>query len=101
MKSTTKPTTQQAEQAVKTLLEYIGENPEREGLIETPKRVINSYSEFFKGYHQDPEKILSKTFDSDSGRKPAGSERLQETQGQDLFHWNATAKQSRWIPSGG
>ena len=67
MKSTTKPTTQQAEHAVKTLLEYIGENPEREGLIETPKRVINSYSEFFKGYHQDPEKILSKTFEDVEG----------------------------------
>ena len=67
MKSTTKPTTQQAERAVRSLLEYIGENPEREGLIETPKRVINSYSEFFKGYHQDPEKILSKTFEDVEG----------------------------------
>ena len=62
MKSITRPTAEQAEKAVRTLLEYIGENPEREGLIETPKRVINSYGEFFKGYHQDPEEILSKTF---------------------------------------
>ena len=62
MKSITRPTAEQAEQAVRTLLEYIGEDPEREGLIETPKRVINSYGEFFKGYNQDPEEILSKTF---------------------------------------
>ena len=57
-----KPNTEQAEQAIKTLLEYIGEDPSREGLIETPKRVIKSYAEFFKGYEEDPDKILVKTF---------------------------------------
>ncbi|WP_119328111.1 GTP cyclohydrolase I FolE [Cysteiniphilum halobium] len=58
---------QQAEQAIKTLLEYIGEDPCREGLIETPKRVIKSYAEFFKGYAEDPDKILSKTFEDVEG----------------------------------
>ena len=58
----TKPTREQAEEAVRVLLQYIGENPEREGLIETPKRVIKAYDEFFKGYKQDPAEELQKTF---------------------------------------
>ena len=52
----------EAEQAIKTILEWIGENPSREGLTETPKRVIKAYKEYFKGYKQDPEEFLSKTF---------------------------------------
>ncbi|AZL15342.1 GTP cyclohydrolase I FolE [Rickettsiales endosymbiont of Stachyamoeba lipophora] len=50
-------------QAIRTLLKWIGEDPEREGLIDTPKRVINSYKELFAGYHKDPEQILSRTFE--------------------------------------
>ncbi|WP_395946816.1 GTP cyclohydrolase I FolE [Caedibacter taeniospiralis] len=64
---TKKPTKQQAEAAIKTLLEYIGEDPMREGLLETPKRVIKSYGEFFKGYHENPEEILAKTFEDVEG----------------------------------
>ena len=45
----------EAEEAVKTLIRYIGEDPEREGLIETPKRVIKSFNEFYAGYSQVPE----------------------------------------------
>ena len=56
------PDQQQAEEAIKTLLEYLGEDSNREGLIETPKRVIKSYSEFFAGYNQDPNELLNKTF---------------------------------------
>ena len=52
----------EAEEAVKTLIRYIGEDPEREGLLETPKRVIKSFNEFYAGYSQDPEVFLSKTF---------------------------------------
>ena len=52
----------QAEEAFKTILKWIGENPNREGLIETPKRVIKAFKEYFKGYHQDAEADLSKTF---------------------------------------
>ena len=55
--------TEEAEEAVKTLIRYIGEDPEREGLLETPKRVINSFNEFYAGYCQDPETFLSKTFE--------------------------------------
>ena len=52
----------QAEEAFKTILEWIGEDPNREGLIETPKRVIKAFKEYFKGYHQDAHADLSKTF---------------------------------------
>ena len=54
---------QEAEQAVKTLIQFIGEDPEREGLIETPKRVIKSFNEFYAGYRKDPETLLKKTFE--------------------------------------
>ena len=59
----TKPTRQEAEEAVKTLISFIGDDPTRDGLIETPKRVIETYSEFFAGYNEDPKEILSKTFE--------------------------------------
>ena len=52
----------QAEEAFKTVLRWIGEDPNREGLVETPKRVIKAFKEYFKGYHQDAEADLSKTF---------------------------------------
>ena len=52
----------QAEEAFKTILKWIGEDPNREGLIETPKRVTKAFKEYFKGYHQDPMKDLKKTF---------------------------------------
>ena len=62
-----KPSRKQAEEAVKTLIKWAGDNPEREGLQETPKRVVNSYKEFFSGYDSKPEQILSKTFDEVEG----------------------------------
>lgn len=62
-----KPTREEAMAAVKTLLRWAGDNPEREGLIDTPKRVINAYEEFFAGYEQDPEDILSRTFEEVEG----------------------------------
>ena len=52
----------QAEEAFKTILQWIGEDPNREGLIETPKRVVKAFKEYFKGYHQDAQADLSKTF---------------------------------------
>ena len=52
----------QAEEAFRTILKWIGEDPNREGLVETPKRVIKAFKEYFKGYHQDVEADLSKTF---------------------------------------
>ena len=55
-------TDKQAEEAFKTILTWIGENPKREGLLETPKRVVKAFKEYFKGYHQDAEADLSKTF---------------------------------------
>ena len=62
-----KPSREEAEKAVRTLLEYIGENPDREGLVETPARVIRAYDEFFDGYQKDPSKELGKTFEDIEG----------------------------------
>ena len=58
----TKISENQALEAVKTLIRWTGDNPEREGLKETPKRVIRSYKDFFSGYNSDPREILSKKF---------------------------------------
>ena len=55
-------TDKQAEEAFKTILTWIGEDPGREGLLETPRRVVKAFKEYFKGYHQDAKKDLSKTF---------------------------------------
>ena len=53
---------QKAEEAIQTLIQWIGENPEREGLKSTPQRVIRAYKEYFQGYQEDPAKYLTKTF---------------------------------------
>tara|TARA_Y100000590_G_scaffold78783_1_gene87600 strand:- start:2439 stop:3050 length:612 start_codon:yes stop_codon:yes gene_type:complete len=55
-------TDEKAQEAVKTIIEWIGEDPNREGLRSTPKRVIKAFKEYFKGYQQDPGEFLSKTF---------------------------------------
>ena len=55
-------TDKQAEEAFKTILTWIGEDPTREGLLETPKRVVKAFKEYFKGYNQDPSAELLKTF---------------------------------------
>ena len=61
-KENSKISDQEAEEAFKTILKWIGEDPSREGLIETPKRVAKAFKEYFKGYNEDPLKILDKTF---------------------------------------
>ena len=63
----TKPTREEAEEAVRTLISWAGDDPSREGLIETPKRVVKSYQEFYGGYFQDPDEILSKFFNEIEG----------------------------------
>ena len=62
-----KPTREEAQKAVRTLIKWAGDNPDREGLVETPKRVVNAYEEFFAGYDDDPEEILRKTFEEVEG----------------------------------
>ena len=59
---TSEVTDKEAEQAFKTILTWLGEDPNREGLLETPKRVMKAYKEYFGGYKVDPDKILDKTF---------------------------------------
>ena len=62
-----KPTREEAQKAVRTLIEWAGDNPDREGLVETPNRVVKAYEEFFAGYDDDPEEILRKTFEEVEG----------------------------------
>ena len=65
--SKSKPTREEAKQAVKTMLAWAGDNPDREGLLETPERVVSAYEEFFAGYDMNPDHILSKTFEEVAG----------------------------------
>lgn len=62
-----KPTQKEAEDAVRILLAWAGDNPNREGLLETPKRVVKAYKEFFSGYDIDPKSVLGKTFEDIDG----------------------------------
>jgi len=64
---TDRPSRKEAEAAVRTLISWAGDDPAREGLIETPKRVVKAYEEFFAGYDEDPDAVLSKTFEEVEG----------------------------------
>ena len=59
---TNKVSDKEAEKAFIKIFQWMGEDPSREGLIETPKRVVKAFKEYFKGYHEDPKKVLEKTF---------------------------------------
>ncbi|WP_349601037.1 GTP cyclohydrolase I FolE [Azospirillum argentinense] len=65
--ATARPTRAEAEDAVRTLIRWAGDNPSREGLVGTPDRVVRSYEEFFAGYAVDPEDILKRTFEETDG----------------------------------
>ncbi len=60
-------TRKQAEEAVRTLLSWAGEDPKREGLLDTPKRVVNAYDEWFSGYRENPHEYLQRTFEEVAG----------------------------------
>ncbi|MEL7027609.1 MAG: GTP cyclohydrolase I FolE [Pseudomonadota bacterium] len=62
-----RPSRQDAEDAVRTLLAFIGDDPTREGLIDTPQRVVDAYREYFSGYGEDAVAILSRTFEEVAG----------------------------------
>src|SRR5881394_3142054 len=62
-----RPSREEAESAVATLIRLAGDDPAREGLVNTPGRVVRSYEEFFAGYNQDPEEILRTTFEETEG----------------------------------
>lgn len=62
-----KPSAEEAKEAVRTLIRWAGDDPAREGLLDTPQRVIDAYSEFYKGYTEDPREILAKTFEEVEG----------------------------------
>ncbi len=61
-KKTDSVSDKEAEEAFVKILKWLGEDPSREGLLETPKRVTKAFKEYFKGYQEDPKKILEKTF---------------------------------------
>lgn len=63
----TRPSREEAEAAVRTLIEWAGDDPAREGLLDTPKRVVRAYEEFFAGYEEDPEEVLGRTFEEVEG----------------------------------
>ena len=62
-----RPSREEAEDAVRTLIAWAGDDPKREGLLDTPKRVVDAYEEWFEGYSQDPMDYLSKTFEDVKG----------------------------------
>jgi len=62
-----RPSVTEAEDAVRTLIRWAGDDPSRSGLLDTPKRVVNAYNDFFKGYEQNPVEVLSRTFEEDAG----------------------------------
>ncbi|MEC9345191.1 MAG: GTP cyclohydrolase I FolE [Pseudomonadota bacterium] len=62
-----RPSREQAEAAVRTLIEWAGDDPEREGLLDTPARVARAYEEFFAGYEEDAEEVLGRTFEEVAG----------------------------------
>ena len=62
-----RPTEEEAKAAVRTLIAYVGEDPDREGLIDTPKRVVGAWQDFFAGYNDDPADILGRTFEEVDG----------------------------------
>ena len=62
-----RPSRAEAEEAVRTLIRWAGDEPGREGLLETPARVVRSYEEFFAGYGEDPKEMLSRTFEETEG----------------------------------
>jgi GTP cyclohydrolase I len=62
-----RPSSAEAEQAVKTLIRWIGDDPDREGLVDTPARVLRAYSEWFAGYVEDPAEHLTRTFEEVNG----------------------------------
>jgi GTP cyclohydrolase I len=61
------PTREQAEEAVRTLLAYAGDNPAREGLLDTPKRVVDAFGEIYQGYNECPVEVLDRTFGETAG----------------------------------
>ncbi len=65
--SRTRPSRSEAEAAVRTLIEWAGDDPDREGLLDTPGRVVRAYEELFSGYESDPREYLERTFEEVAG----------------------------------
>jgi GTP cyclohydrolase IA len=92
---------EEARQAVRTLLKYVGENPDRDGLVETPDRVARAFLEMTEGYHDSPEKILSTTFEGSSDEMVL----LKDVEFSSMCEHHLLAFQGRahvaYLPAGG
>jgi hypothetical protein len=64
-----RPSEEEAKEAVRTLIRWAGDDPAREGLLDTPHRVVYAYREFYEGYDEDPDEILSRTFEEVEDRR--------------------------------
>ena len=80
-----RPTQAEAEEAVRTLIAWAGDDPAREGLKETPRRVTGAFEEYFSGYRLDPSEALSKTFDETNGQgaRPENADHEHRQQAMD------------------
>ena len=76
----------EAEEAIIKLLDWMGEDTSREGLLETPKRVVKAFKEYFKGYQEDPKKILEKTFGDVEGYSDMVVQKNISVQSLSLIH---------------
>ncbi len=65
--ASSRPSREEAERAVRTLIQWAGDDPNREGLLDTPARVVRAYEEYYQGYNADPEEILQRTFEEVEG----------------------------------
>jgi len=83
LKDSGKVSEKEVEEAFVKIIKWIGEDPSREGLVSTPKRLVKAFREYFKGYSEDPEKILEKTFGDVLGMTTWLSKKI--------FHYKVTA----------
>jgi GTP cyclohydrolase I len=69
----------EAEEAIRTILSWMGEDPKREGLLETPKRVVKAFKEYFQGYNEDAKKVLDKTLGDVEGYSDMVFKKISQT----------------------
>ena len=82
-----RPSDAEAERAVRTLIRWIGDDPDREGLVETPARVLRACGEWFAGYADDPGAHLARTFEEVSGYEAVGGEKRNAAKPQFTDHY--------------
>jgi GTP cyclohydrolase I len=94
-----RPSRDEAEDAVRTLIAWAGDDPKREGLIDTPGRVVDAYEEWFEGYRQDPKEYLSKTFGDVKGYDDIVMLRDIDVESHCEHHMAPFRRRTRWSAS--